>query len=180
MVAQDEDWLDDTYFDYKKHSEYIVNVTPLIAQLIPFNGTNLSNGNWFDYQYRRLKNGKGFRYGLGINVDEGNRSNLAQFGYLRIGYLRRKQLNKHFHFTRSWDLNIMAEENVRNSLNPVRGKAEFSGLGLSYSLGIEYSFNQHITISTESTLFLGLVPADDSNAKVKLVPPVGLFFHLRL
>jgi hypothetical protein len=177
MVAQNEDWRDPAYSDYKRHGEYMVNVTPLIAQLVPFNASTLSSKNWFDYQYRRLKNGKGFRYGLGLNVTGGD-NDPDQFIYLRIGYQRKRQLTKHFHISRSWDLNALAEN------NQFRGgggnRANFSGLGISYSLGIEYSFNQRISLSTEGTLFLGALPFNEGPPKLEFVPPVGLFIHVRL
>jgi hypothetical protein len=176
IVAQDEDWRDPAYSDNKRHGEYIVNVTPLIAQLVPFNGSTLSSKNWFDYQYRRLKNGKGFRYGLGLNVAADD-NDPDQFIYLRIGYQRKRQLTKHFHIARSWDLNALAEN---NPFNTGRGRANFSGFGISYSLGIEYSFNQRISLSTEGTLFLGALPFNDGNPKLQFVPPIGLFIHVRL
>jgi hypothetical protein len=176
MVAQDEDWRDPAYSDYKRHGEYMVNVTPLIAQLVPFNGSTLSSKNWFDYQYRRLKNGKGFRYGLGINVAVDD-NDPDQFIYLRIGYQRKRQLTKHFHIARSWDLNALLDNNqFRGGGN----RAKFSGIGISYSLGIEYSFNQRISLSTEGTLFLGALPFNEGPPKLEFVPPVGLFIHVRL
>jgi hypothetical protein len=177
MVAQDEDWRDPAYSDYKRHGEYMVNVTPLIAQLVPFNGSTLSSKNWFDYQYRRLKNGKGFRYGLGLNVTGDGFDSELQFIYLRIGYQRKRQLTKHFHIARSWDLNVLAEN---TQFGPANGRANFSGLGISYSLGIEYSFNQRISLSTEGTLFLGALPFNEGPPKLEFVPPVGLFIHVRL
>jgi hypothetical protein len=182
MVAQNEDWRDPAYSDFKRHGEYIVNVTPLIAQLVPFNGSTLSSKNWFDYQYRRLKNGKGFRFGLGVDVNgfDSNRGNQLQFVYLRFGYQRKIQFAKHFHFSRSFDFNALAEDRNRLAVNPQTKGADFSGIGLSYSMGLECSFNQHISISTESTLFLGVIAVDNAPAKFVFLPPVGLFFHVRL
>jgi hypothetical protein len=176
MSAQNEDWRDPAYSDNKRHGEYIVNVTPLIAQFVPFNGSTLSSKNWFDYQYRRLKNGKGFRYGLGLRVTGEDRGE-EEFIYLRIGYQRKRQLTKHFHVARSWDLNILADN---NQFSGVPSRANFNGLGVSYSLGIEYSFNQRVSISTEGTLFLGALPIDEGPPKLEFVPPVGLFIHVRL
>ena len=176
--SQDMEGADPTYSDGIRHREYILNVTPLIAQLVPFNGSTLTNDNWFDFQSRRLKNGKGYRFGLGMNINGNNSRTELEFVYLRFGYVKKNQLTKYFHLARSFDFNLLAEN--RDNVRPVNRKADFSGVGISYSVGIEYNFNQHISISTEGSLFLGLLPEARSNTKLRFVPPVGLFFHLRL
>ena len=176
--SQDMEGADPTYSDGIRHREYILNATPLIAQLVPFNGSTLANDNWFDFQSRRLKNGKGFRFGLGLNVDGSRSQTNLEFIYVRFGYVKKNQLTKYFHLARSFDLNLLAEN--RDNARPVNRKADFNGIGISYSVGIEYNFNKHIAISTEGTLFLGLLPTGRSEGKLRFVPPVGLFFHLRL
>lgn len=179
MAAQDKDWVKDpTYTDGVKHKEYIVNVTPLIAQFVPFNASNLSKLNLFDYQFRKMKNGKGIRWGLGVNVDPSFNSTDLQFIYLRFGWIRKNQINGHLHLSRSYDINLMGEDS--EIPNNVTRKLGFSGLGFSYSVGIEYSFSKHISISTEGSLFLGLLNIDEEGPKVRFIPPVGLFFHVKL
>ncbi len=177
--AQEQKWeMDPSYSDGKRHKEFMLNITPLIAQLVPFNGSSLSKLNLFDYQYRRLKNGKGFRWGLGVNVESEFNNSELQFLYIRWGHTRRKQLSKHFHIARSYDINFFHEE-VNGQTIPTP-RTSFSGLGLSYSLGIEYSFNKSIAISTEGTLFLGLINTNDGGIKIRFIPPVGLFFHVKI
>lgn len=180
MAAQDKDWIEDpSYSDGIKHKEFIVNTTPLIAQFVPFNASNLSKFNLFDYQYRKLKNGKGRRWGLGINFTPESSTNTdPQFIYLRFGWVKRKQVGSHFHISRSFDLNLMAEDFDFQSTIP--GKLGFSGFGLSYTLGFEYSFNRYLAISTESSLFLGLLDFNDRPPIIRFIPPVGLFFHVKL
>ena len=180
VFSQDMEGADPTYSDGIRHREYILNVTPLIAQLVPFNGSTLTNDNWFDFQSRRLKNGKGYRFGLGLNFNGSNNSQTdLQHIYMRFGYVKKNQLTKYFHLARSFDLNFLVEN--RDIPRPVNNrKADFSGIGISYSVGIEYNINKHIAISTEGSLFLGLLPEARSNTKLRFVPPVGLFFHLRL
>ncbi len=180
MTAQDKDWeKDPTYTDGVKHKEYIVNVTPLIAQFVPFNASNLSKLNLFDYQFRKMKNGKGIRWGLGVNVDPSFNSTDLSFVYLRFGWIRKNQISGHLHLSRSFDINFMAEDSERpNNGTPKLG---FTGLGFSYSIGIEYSFSQNISISTEGSLFLGLLNLDaEGEPKTRFIPPVGLFFHVKL
>lgn len=179
MAAQDKDWeKDPTYTDGVKHKEYIVNVTPLIAQFVPFNASNLSKLNLFDYHFRKMKNGKGIRWGLGVNVDPSFNSTDLQFIFLRFGWIRKNQVSNHLHLSRSFDINFMAED--FESANNAPRKLDFSGFGLSYSVGLEYSFSKHISISTEGSLFLGLLNIDEEGLKIRFIPPVGLFFHVKL
>lgn len=178
MTAQDKDWeKDPTYTDGVKHKEFIVNTTPLIAQFVPFNASNLSKLNLFDYQYRKMKNGKGWRWGLGANIDP-MRNDEPQFFYLRYGRIKKNQVNSHLHLSRSFDANLMAD-NGQTFNNPSRN-LDFTGLGFSYSIGLEYYFSKHIALSTEGSLFLGLLNFDEGGPKLRFIPPVGLFFHVKL
>ena len=158
LTAQEQDFTPDpSYTDGKKHKEFILNVTPLVAQLVPFNASSLSNLNLFDYQYRKLKNGKGLRWGLGVNLGTAFTNVEPQFLYLRFGYTRRKQLSNHFHVSRSVDFNMLVDD--IDGGNRI-GKANFNGFALSYSVGIEYSFNKNITLSTEGSLLFGIEPEE--------------------
>jgi hypothetical protein len=177
MMAQEIEVEDPTYTDGKRHKEFIVNTTPLIAQFVPFNASSLSKLNLFDYQYRKLRNGKGIRWGFGIDLGDEITRSTPQFLYLRLGWVRRKQVSNHFHFSRALDLNLMAED--IDSPSNQQGKVGFNGIGLSYSLGFEYSFNKHLAISTEGSLLLGQ-DFNEGQAKVRFIPPVGLFFHVKL
>ena len=178
-VAQEQKWeKDPSYSDGKRHKEFMLNVTPLVAQFVPFNGSTFSKLNLFDYQYRKLKNGKGFRWGFGVNLDTEFNNTELQFLYLRVGYTRRVQLSKHFHVARSFDLNLFSEELNGQAIPTPR--TDFSGAGASYSVGIEYSFNKHISLSTEGTLFWGIINANGNGMKIRFIPPVGLFFHVKI
>ena len=178
IMAQDKEWeKDPTYTDGVKHKEFIVNTTPLIAQFVPFNASNLSKLNFFDYQYRKMKNGKGWRWGLGANIDPSSNDE-PQFFYMRYGRVRKNQINGHLHLSRSFDANLMAD-NAQTFNNPSR-KLDFTGLGFSYSIGLEYSFSKHIALSTEGSLFLGLLNFDEGGPKLRFIPPIGLFFHVKL
>ena len=176
LKAQEQDFIrDPTYTDGKKHKEFMMNVMPLVAQLVPFNASTLSNQNLFDYQYRKLKNGKGLRWGLGVNINSTPNNTELQFLYLRFGFTKRNQLSKHFHVSRSFDFNLLADDIDGSG---TRGKANFNGFAFSYSVGIEYSFNKYLALSTEGSLLLGIAPED--GVKFRFTPPVGLFFHVKL
>jgi hypothetical protein len=173
--------VDESYSDDVKHREVIVNTTPLIAQFIPFNASNLSRFNLYDYEYRRFKNGKGWRFSLGVSASGGFNAVDPNSLYLRIGLIKRRQIASKFHFTRAWDVHLAQEEFDNNFRSA--GKLGFSGLGLSYSPGIEYSITSRMSVSTEGILFLGLLPSDGIGGEsilLKFIPPVGLFFHVKL
>lgn len=169
---------DPTYSDGVKYREVIVNTTLLIAQFVPFNASSVSKFNIYDYEYRRLKNGKGWRFSLGVNVNSELNSSEPNNFYLRLGLIKKRQIAAHFHFFRSWDINL-SEENFDGS-NRSTDKLNYSGVAFSYAPGIEYSINSRMSISTEGILFLGFFPSDSRGANaVKFIPPVGLFFHAK-
>jgi hypothetical protein len=170
---------DASYSDGRNHREVIVNMTPLVSQFVPFNASTISKFNLYDYEYRRLRNGRGWRWSLGATV--GNQLNIDDPNsiYLRIGLIRRRQIASRIHFTRSWDFNATAES-LGNNGQPI-GKIGFSGFGLAYAPGIEFSINSRLSLSTEGSFFLGLLPLANNEDLVvlKFIPPVGLFFHVK-
>lgn len=178
MTAQEEkEKADPTYSDNIRHREIMMNTTPLIAQFVPFNASTVSKLNIFDFQIRRLKNGRGTRWGLGINIDGGFNVTELQSFYLRFGFVKRRQISTHVHFYRSWDANFVAED-FENTTLP--RKLDFSGFAVSYSAGLEYSFNNRLAISTEGTFFIGLLDFETQSPKIKFFPPVGLLLHVKL
>lgn len=168
---------DPSYSDDIRHREIIMNTTPLIAQFVPFNASSISKFNLFDFQYRKMRNGRGTRWGLGVNVEGDFNPVDPQNFYLRFGFIKRRQISEHFHFARSWDVNLVAED-TDNQGNP-RGKFGFNGFAVSYSAAFEYSINSFLTLSTEGSLFIGLINIDFGTPKIKFIPPVGLFLHVK-
>jgi hypothetical protein len=180
LLAQDDvDFKrDPSYSDDVKYREVIVNTTPLIAQFIPFNASNLSRFTIYDYEYRRLKNGRGWRFSLGVSATDGFNNVDPNSLYFRIGVIKRRQIAPRFHFTRGWDLNLSQEE-FDNNFRSI-GKLGYSGVGFSYSPGIEYRITSRMSVSTEGMLFIGLFPSDGEGSNlVKFLPPTGLFFHVK-
>jgi hypothetical protein len=168
---------DPQYSDNIKHREVIIKMTPFVAQFVPFNANTLAKNNLFDYEYRRFKNGRGWRWSLGLSAN----GNLAEpnFIYLRFGLIKRRQISNRFHFTRAWDIIIAAESS--DNFGRSNGKLGFNGFAFSYNPGIEYSINSHLSLSTEGILFMGILPdgSNDNGTVFKLIPPVGLFFHVK-
>jgi hypothetical protein len=177
-AAQEEKWTPDpSYSDDIRHKEIIMNTTPLIAQFVPFNASTVSKLNLFDFQIRRLRNGRGTRWGLGVNIDAGFNPAEVQSLYLRYGFVKKRQIAERFHYARSWDINMIVEDIDGTG---VKGKFGFSGIGISYSAGFEYSINSKLTISTEGSFFFGFFGGFDPTPKIKFLPPVGLFLHVKL
>jgi hypothetical protein len=172
-------WQEDlSYFDNIRHKEFMVNVTPLISQFVPFNASNISRLGIYDFQYRKLRNGKGLRWGLGVNVSDitnvNSGSSDPQFIALRFGWIKRKQISKHIHFTRAFDINIGAEDAFGSNR-----KLNFNGFAPSLSVGFEYAFNETIAISTEGSLLIGLLNVDGEAPIIRFSPPISLMFHVR-
>jgi hypothetical protein len=169
---------DPSYSNGVKYREIIINTTPLIAQFVPFNASTVSKLNIFDYEYRQLKNGKGWRWSLGINITSNTNAAKETDFNMRFGYIKKRQLSKHFHFTRAWDANFI--QGSFDGKSTPSGKLGFSGGGISYAPGIEYVFNNFIALSTEGVLFLGLFPIDNNKTQViKFIPPVSLCLHVK-
>ncbi|MBL7818632.1 MAG: hypothetical protein JNL70_26770 [Saprospiraceae bacterium] len=177
LVAQEKDWTPDpSYNDNIRHKEIIINTTPLISQFIPFNASTLPRQNVFDFQVRKLRNGRGTRWGLGVNIDSGFNPLEPSSFYARFGFVRRRQIAQNFHFYRSWDGNLLVED--LDGTNPAARRLGFSGIAVSYSAGFEYSINKTLTLSTEGVLLFGIL-GDTGDTKIKFIPPIGLFFHVK-
>jgi hypothetical protein len=179
LIAQDKKWSPaPSYFDNIRHREIMMNLTPLVAQFVPFNASTASKLNIFDFETRRLKNGKGTHFGLGVNIDASFNPTEPNSIYLRYGFAKRRQITERFHFTRYWDINLVAED--FEGTNVQRGKLDFSGFAISYSAAIEYSFNDRLALSTQGILFFGLLNMNTGEPKIKFIPPVGLFLHVKI
>lgn len=178
-TAQEEKWSPDpTYSDNIRHREVLMNLTPLVSQFVPFNASTISKFNVFDFETRRFKNGKGTRFGLGVNVNGEFNASEPNSIYVRFGFIKRRQIAERFHFFRSWDINLVAEDTDINGRSV--GKIGYNGFAPSYTAGFQYDFNRRIAISTEGILFLGLLDLNNGGAKIKFIPPVGLFLHVKL
>ena len=179
VTAQEKEWVKDpSYFDNIRHREIMMNLTPLVAQFVPFNASTASKLNIFDFETRRLKNGKGTHFGLGVNLDASFNPTEPSSIYLRYGFARRRQITPKFHFTRYWDINLVVEDFEGTSIQ--RGKLDFSGFAISYTAAIEYSFNDRLALSTQGILFFGLLNVNTGEPKIKFIPPVGLFLHVKI
>lgn len=178
-TAQEEKWSPDpTYSDNIRHREVLMNLTPLVSQFVPFNASTISKFNVFDFETRRFKNGRGTRFSLGVNINSDFNTTEPNSLYLRFGLIKKRQIAERFHFFRSWDINVVAEDT--DFSGRAIGKLGFTGLAVSYSAGLQYEFNKRIAISTEGILFLGLLDVNTGGAKIKFIPPVGLFLHVKL
>jgi hypothetical protein len=167
------------YSDNIKHREILVNMTPFVAQFVPFNANTLAKSNLFDFEYRRLKNGRGWRWSLGLTLVTESNFDEANNLYLRFGLIKRRQISNRFHFTRAWDVILSAESS--DNFGRSNGKLGFGGAAFSYNPGVEFCITNRLSLSTEAILFMGILPDGTNNggAVFRLIPPVGLFFHVK-
>lgn len=151
-----------------------INMTPFAAQLIPFNETTLRTGP-YDFSFKRYKGDRAFRLGLGMHLrpDFFFGDNQLNSFNLRIGFERRKQIYKNWHYTRAFDAFFYG-----GSLNlPTDLSDDDGGLGGAVGFGIEYHLNDWMYLSTEGSLMLGF--SGNSGILMEFIPPMALFIHMR-
>ena len=155
-----------------RYREISLNMMSLVSRIAPFgNGIPLAGPTTL---YLKKYNGKrAFRFGLSLQASpDAQLSNTI----IRIGVEKRKLLNNHWAFTRATDF-MWAFGSFDT---PGFGREDgVQAIGAGFGYGIEYIINQNISISTESTVFLGL-GSGDSVLNFKIIPPIALYMNVKL
>ena len=152
-----------------------LNMSPLLTQLVPFNRSNprdagpyLAHFKWYNSTGRTA-----FRMSLGVRLRE------SEFDFelddpqlnFAIGWEKRRNISRRWSYTRGFDFMFLAGD------QDIPGNEEsfdpFIGFGPAW--GIEWAIEPHITLGTEATLAIGVVP--DIGPQVELLPPVGIYLH---
>lgn len=154
----------------EQYSEYSINLTPMVLQVLPFQNSNLRSGP-FGFVYKHFNKGKGLKLALGADIS----SSFEETSYLNLalGFERKRELSAKYAWYQSYDLIFSG-----GSLNLPTSPAEFSEeffVGLGLGLGGEYRISEHIALGTESVLLFGISDIDGFN--LKTIPPI--FFYLR-
>ena len=155
-----------------RYREISLNMMSLVSRIAPFgNGIPLAGPTTL---YLKKYNGRrAFRFGLSLQASpDAKLSNTI----IRIGVEKRKPLNNHWAFTRATDF-MWAFGSFDT---PGFGREDgVQAIGVGFGYGIEYIINQNISISTESTVFLGL-GSGDSVLNFKIIPPIALYMNVKL
>lgn len=148
-----------------KTREIGVNMTSLLTQILPFQNATALDGP-FQFQYKSGRNDKFFSFKLGARVNDiFDNNNFLNFA---VGYNRRRPLTDHFDINIGYYFVV-----IGGSFNdPVNNANDASGVGFGWDLGFQWNINDRISLSTETTLFVG----PSSNIfSITFIPPIGLF-----
>lgn len=156
-----------------------LNMTPLLVQLIPFNRSNPRvTGPFYISTKTYKKANQGFRFGIGLDVDPaGDEDAEEAFFNIRIGWEKRKAFSQRWAYYGGFDFML-----IGGDLNISGTKSEETGaFGIAPVWGIEYALTEHIYISTETALFLGIdFGVFESVPRFEFIPPVSLFLNFKI
>lgn len=158
----------------KRLTQFGMNVTPLLMQLLPLNrGTNRTGP--IDLLFKRINNQTlwAFRLAAGVNIDVEDEIN--SHVNLRLGFEKRIDVGKNMYMQTGMDVvgfagsfNTPAEQISDNTQ---------VGIGIAPILGFEYNITQNISLSTETALFIGT--ATEAPFYVHVISPTSVFLNVR-
>lgn len=154
--------------DFGEKTKFIgADFNPLLSQFIPFN--SISKNSPLAFVKRTYWNNNGLRMGFGVNTE----TNESYFSF-EIGYDHRKQLHdSKWYIFKGTELgfNVYNNKTVRASGG---GSVWTEGAYFSAHLGVEYTIDKYLSISTEGRA--GLY----SSVGLRIIPPINFNFHLKL
>ncbi len=158
------------------YSRYIgFNTNPILAQIIPFNNINpqLSNASLMFRSYNSNDNGIRAGYGLSLAND-----NDFQSMFVSVDNDRRRQIGgSRWMYFQGFGTALKIVSNNFNRATTAPISEEFS-LSIGWHWGIEYAFNEIVSLSTEATFKLGVGFSNGSFLKID--PPFNIIAHFNL
>lgn len=154
------------------------NMTPFTAQFIPFNAINPLTSGPVNIGAKIFSNNVGYRFGIGVNINDGNSNQNMHFN-MRNGYEIRRSINNQWNYSHGCDA-ILSLGNLN-----LPGNTSENGqvlVGLAPFWGVEYCFSKNLSISTETSLLIGISSGNflDSNPfRLQFIPPIALYLNLK-
>jgi hypothetical protein len=153
------------------------NMTPLASQLIPFNAINPFTTGPYIIAGKIFSDNAAFRFGAGVNLF--NLSNNPENFHLntRIGYEIRRKITEKWNYSHGCDFilslgNLNLPGNTSDESNALIGAAPF--------WSVEYCFGKHVSLSTETSLLIGLMDSGfGGGLVVRFIPPIALYLNLK-
>jgi hypothetical protein len=177
IVSDNSNHIDTFKLSPKREKTVSLNMTSLLSMVLPFNKTNPFLVGPYNVAFKSYRNNRGWRFGIGANLngldDDLRNSNLN----LRIGYEWRKPIYKRWYYTKGIDLNLFA-----GSLNIPNTPTNAMGMGISSVWGIEYYIQDRVSISTETALLIATLSDIDTGIgalNIMIIPPIGLFLNVK-
>ena len=159
---------------YQKTREVSLNMSGLVAQLVPFSNSGLNTGP-FDVTWLSGRNNTFFRMSLGGNVGGQDQSGPnGNFGHLAlgIGFTKRRIVYKDWIYESSvMGMAYAGGLNVPNANDPDGG-----GLGVGIGFAPGYQISDRVRFNVEAILFLGL---GNNLVHIIFVPPVAINLKYR-
>ncbi len=140
-----------------------VNTTLLLKQIINFSDTKIAISP-YAFTYKMLKNNKGLRFGVGMNLNSinekqttfaDNKTNLNQNANVRLGFEIQRMVNQKWNAWVGFDAVASYTNNsniVDSGFDRVSIGNRTKGAGLAFALGAEWRFNKHFSIATEANI----------------------------
>ncbi len=159
------------------YTRYIgFNTNPILAQVIPFNNINpqLASASLMFRSYNYNDNGIRAAYGLQLS----NESSFQSM-FISVDNDRRRNIgssNWMYYQGFGVGLKIVTESLNRNSTVPIDDQQSFF---LGWHWGVEYQFNDVVSLATEGTFRLG-VSLDEGESFLKIDPPFNIVAHFNL
>ncbi len=161
---------DDDYYEIKKERHFGVNAAPLLANLIPFNeARDLRLGTYNLSYYRIINDRRMFRFGIGVQIDD-DIPDRNHFN-MRLGWARAYQFSEKWSHYRGIDFRLFA-----GSMNlPDDNDDDDGGFGIAPVYGLEFEVVPRFSISTETSLFIGLT---SDGPRIEYFPPFTLYLNV--
>lgn len=151
-----------------------LNMTPLITKLVPFNRSSPNEAGPFLLRFKRYgqRNRSAFRLSMGVHLIPDASGEIADPQIsLALGWERRRSLSRHWGFTKGFDFMFLGGD-----LNiPGVADTEDVTIGLGPLWGIEYFFDQRMSLGIEAVLVVGF--SSSEVVVVNILPPVGIFLN---
>lgn len=154
-----------------KRTELGFNTSPLLTTFISIGATQTSNPP-IAFTWKRIReNGRALRMGLGFNLRSETgfiEPNTNKF-YFHIGFERRRDITEKWKYYWGGDILFNRENSFRE--RSLIG----DGVGLGPVLGLHFMFNEKISLSTESSMYLMF----GDEASFNFIPPISIYFNVQ-
>jgi hypothetical protein len=154
-----------------------MNTGSLLFQLVPFKSNSIRTGP-YDINYMYKRGSRAFIIGLGVSTVSTS-LNFDNTAYnIRLGFRKSTYISDDWSYFRGID--VMRSSKGFN--RPIDVGSLYSTLGLGVPIGIEYHFDEHISLWTESVFFLSVSHETQFGdfAPVQIIPPLSIHFSAKL
>ncbi len=161
----------------KQERQVCFNMTPLAAQFVPFNSINPLTTGPVNIGLKLFVNNVAYRFGAGVNLANFDDPNENIHLNIRNGIEIRKKINDKWNYSHGCDAvlslgNLNLPGNTQANSDILIGVAPF--------WGVEYMIGKNLSISTETSLLIGISEGDfGATPRLQFIPPIALFLNIK-